>query len=138
MGFSHTNAPDAFSYLLSYDDFSALGPLERANCGCLLMGFPSTSSAVTVAWCKDCFRCSPPARQAGDSCSCACVLRECSLATAYSMQPFLFLLGRLREWSSLPEHSSLGRLLQSVAACPLCCRPLCCYAPTTQILCISR
>ena len=30
----------------------------------------------------------------------------------------------------------LGRLPQSVVAFPLCCRPLCCFAPTSQILCI--
>src|SRR5579863_3067614 len=62
---------------------------------------------ITVASCRDCFRCFPLARQAGGSCSYACVLEECLYATASSMQPFQSLCGRLPQWSSLPEPSSL-------------------------------
>src|SRR5579863_7057607 len=84
-------------YPISYDHSAKSAPLERASWFCLLLGFPRQPCSITVESCRDCFRCFPLARQAGGSCSYACVLEECLSATASSMQPLQFLCGRLSE-----------------------------------------
>src|SRR6516162_1950300 len=101
VGFTHSATLDFLFCPSSYDyhttNLEGPAPSKGLMTDASLWDFPRVPAPVTVKPCKDCSRCSPLARQAGGSCSCVCVLRECSHATASSMQPFQFPSGRLRE-----------------------------------------
>ena len=99
-----------------------------------LWDFTNRRIALTLQSCKDFFRCSPPARQAGGCYCYASALRECSLTSASPMNRFPLRRGKSPEQSFLPERSALAHLPRSSAPFPLCCKFSWCCGHTSPIL----